>query len=352
MSPGIIRALIKKDLTLFMSNRFYMLVTLVGMIFYIGIYFVLPSNVDEKLSLAMHAPVVPQAFAQLAGQEGVEVQYYADREALRQVVSDGEYQVGIALPVDVMDTWAAGGKPEILIYYSSGAPVEIRDAIVALVKELAYVQTGQTLNFNTTQEVLGSDMMGAQITLRDRMRPMLAVFILLVEIMTLASLISIEIEQGTARALFVTPMRVSEFFIAKGVMGVGLALGQSILFMALVNGFSHQPLIILTALAVGSVMVVGLGFLLASIARDLMSVMGWGMLLFIVLAIPGFGTVIPGLLSGWAKVIPSYFLIDTVTRTVNYGAGWAEIGSNLAIVIAFTAVVVLGGMVALKRRYQ
>jgi ABC-2 type transport system permease protein len=329
-----------------------MLITLVGMVFYIGIYFVLPSDVDETLSLAIHAPVVPPAFAQMAGQEGVEVEYFPSREALRQAVLDSEFQVGIALQADVMDVWAAGGKPEILIFYSSGAPVEIRDAIVTLVKELAYVQTGQALNFETTQEVLGPDMLGAQITLRDRMRPMLAVFILLVEIMTLASLISIEIEQGTARALFVTPMRVSELFIAKGVMGVGLALGQSILFMALVNGFNHQPLIILTALVVGSTMVVGLGFLLASVARDLMAVMGWGMLLFIILAIPGFGAVIPGLLSDWARVIPSYFLIDTVTRTVNYGAGWADIGTNLAILTGFTAVVVWGGMVALKRRYQ
>jgi hypothetical protein len=352
MSAAVIRALIKKDFTLFMSNRFYMLITLVGMVFYIGIYFVLPTGVDEKLSLAMHAPVVPPAFAQMVGQEGVEAEYFPSREALKQAVLDGRYQVGIALPADVMDIWAAGRKPEILIYYSSGAPVEIRDAIVTLVKELAYVQTGQALNFETTQEVLGPDMMGDQITLRDRMRPMLAVFILLVEIMTLASLISIEIEEGTVRALLVTPMRVSELFIAKGVMGVGLALGQSILFMALVNGFSHQPLIILTALVLGSVMVVGLGFLLASVARDLMSVMGWGMLLFIILAIPGFGTVVPGLLSGWARLIPSYFLIDTITRTVNYGAGWADVGTNLAILSGFTAVVVWGGMAALKRRYQ
>ena len=352
MSAGIIRALIKKDFTLFMSNRFYMLVTLVGMVFYIGIYFILPQDVDEQLSLAMHASVVPPAFAQMAGQEGVEVEYFFSREALRQAVLNSEYQVGIALPEDVMDIWAAGGKPQIIIYYASGAPQEIRDAIVTLVKELSYLQTGQALNFDTTQEVLGPDMIGSQITLRDRMRPMLAVFILLIEIMTLASLISIEIEQGTARALFATPMRVSELFIAKGVMGVGLALGQCILFMALVNGFSHQPLIILTALLVGSAMVVGLGFLVASVARDMMAVMGWGMLLFIIMAIPGFGTVIPGLLSDWARIIPSYFLIDTITRTVNYGAGWADVGTNLAILSGFTLVVVLGGMAALKRRYQ
>lgn len=352
MNARIIKALLKKDFALFMSNRFYMLITIVGIIFYIGVYFVLPSKVDEKLSLAMCAPIIPPAFTQLTNQEGVGIKYFPNEDDLKQAVLDGDYQVAISLPANIMDTWTAGGKPEITVYYASTAPTEIRDAIVTLVKELSYAQTGQALNFNTTQEIIGPDMLGAQIALRDRMRPLLAVFILLVEILTLASLISVEIEQGTARALFVTPMRISELFIAKGVMGVGLALGQSILFMVLVGGFNHQPLIILTTLLLGSVMVVGTGFLLASVARDVMAVTGWGMLIFIIFAIPGFGTVVPGLLSEWAKVIPSYYLTDTVSRIVNYGTGWADVGTNLAILTGFTVLVIWGGMVALRRRYQ
>jgi hypothetical protein len=83
-----------------------------------------------------------------------------------------------------------------------------------------------------------------------------------------------------------------------------------------------------------------------------MAVTGWGMLVLIILAIPGFGAVIPGLLSDWAKVIPSYYLTDTVSRVVNYGAGWAEVGVNLAVLTGFTALAVGGGMTALRRRYQ
>jgi ABC-type multidrug transport system permease subunit len=184
------------------------------------------------------------------------------------------------------------------------------------------------------------------------MRPLLAVFILLVEIMTLASLISVEIEQGTARALMVTPMRVPDLFIAKGVLGVGLAFGQAIVFMALVGGFGHQPLIMLTTLVISSIMVVGTGFLLASLARDVTTVTGWGALILILLAIPGFGTVIPGLLSDWAKVIPSYYITDTVSRVANYGAGWAAVWTNLVILAGFTVAVVWAGMLTLRRRYR
>jgi ABC-2 type transport system permease protein len=352
MNTRVIKALLRKDFTLFMSNRFYMLITIIGLVFYVGIYFILPSQLDEKLSLAMYAPVVPPAFTQLMSHEGADVEFFPSEAALKQAVLDGDYQVAIALPADIVDVWSAGGKPKITVYYASTSPPEVSAAIVALVKELSYAQTGQALNFDTTEEVIGPDMLGAQIALRDRMRPLLAVFILLVEILTLASLISVEIEQGTARALLVTPLRVSDLFVAKGVLGVGLALGQAILFMALVGGFSHQPLIILTALVIGSAMVVGTGFLLASLARDVMAVTGWGMLILILFAVPGFGTAIPGLISDWARVIPSYYLTDTVSRVVNYGAGWGDVGINMAILAGFTAVVILVGMATLRRRYQ
>ncbi len=352
MRGRIIKALLKKDMSLFVSNRFYLLITVLGIVFYVAIYFILPSGVDERLSLAMYAPTLPPAFSQLTTQDAADIELFQSEEALKEAVLDGDYQAAIALPADIMEVWAEGGKPQITVYYSATAPPEASAAIVSLVKELSYIQTGQALNFKTTEEVLGPDMLGAQIALRDRMRPMLAIFILLTEILALASLIAVEIQQGTARALLVTTVRASDLFLAKGILGVGLALAQAAFFMALVGGFSHQPLIILTTLIIGSLMVVGLGFLVASFSRDIMSVTGWGMLILILLAIPGFGAVVPGLLSDWTKAIPSYYLTDTVSRVANYGAGWGDIGTNLAILAGFTALVFWAGVVVLRRRYQ
>jgi ABC-2 type transport system permease protein len=352
MNTRIIKALLKKDVKLFISNRFYFILTAVGLIFYVGAYFILPSKVDEKLSLAMYAPVMPPAFEQILKQEGAEVNLLPSEAALKQAILDGDYQAAIALPPDIMDTWKAGSKPKISVYYSSTAPPALSTAMVILVKELSYAQTGQSLNFVTDIETLGTDTIGAKIALRDRIRPLLAVFLLLFEVLTLASLISVEIEQGTARALLVTPMRVSDLFIAKGILGISLALGQALIFMAIVGGFSQQPLIMLTTLLIGSMMVVGIGFLLASVARDVMAVTGWGMLILILFSIPGFGNAIPGLLSDWAKVIPSFYLTDTVNRIANYGAGWSDVAVNLIVLTGFTVVFLLGGMFVLRRRYQ
>ena len=60
----------------------------------------------------------------------------------------------------------------------------------------------------------------------------------------------------------------------------------------------------------------------------------------IILAIPGFGTVISGLVSDWARVIPSYYLTDTVNRVANYGAGWGDVDVNLAILAVISALVI------------
>lgn len=183
------------------------------------------------------------------------------------------------------------------------------------------------------------------------MRPLMAAFILLLEIMALASLISVEIEQGTARALLVTSMRPADLYAAKAVIGMTTALVQVFLFMAVVGGFSRQPLIILVALVIGSAMAIGIGFLLAALARDVMAVTGWGVLIFVVLAIPGIGALMPGLLSGWAKVIPSYFLTDTLSRVADYGAGWGDVAGNLLVLAGVTAVTVSLGVFALRRRF-
>jgi len=352
MNPRIIKALLKKDLTLFTSNRFYMLITIVGMIFYVGIYFMLPSTIDEKFDLAMYAPETSSTFSRLSNQDGLNVEYYPDEAKLKQAVLDHKVQAGIALPSNIMEIWAAGNIPLITVYYASDTAIEIRDAVVTLIKEISYEQTGQSLKFDTQQEILGTDMVGDQLTLRDRMRPFLAVFILLVEILSLASLISTEIEQGTARALLCTPMQVGDMFAAKGILGIGLALVQAVLFMIIVHGFDNQPVVVLVTLLLSSIMVVGIGFLLASAARDVTAVTSWGMLIFIIFAIPGFGIIVPGILSDWVKVIPSYYLTDTVNRVINYGAGWHDIWFNMVVLICFTALVVWGGMAALRRRYR
>jgi ABC-2 type transport system permease protein len=168
----------------------------------------------------------------------------------------------------------------------------------------------------------------------------------------LASLISTEVEQNTVRALLVTPLKLRHLFTAKAVLGIGLAFIQVMLFMIVVGGLSQEPLTMILVLFIGSILITGLGFLVAAIARDTMGITSWGMITVIIFFIPALGGMIPGLLSGWARVLPSYHLVDAVSRLSNYSAGFNDISGHLLIMLGWSTIFGVSGILALGRRYR
>jgi len=352
MNKDAIKTLVKKDFFLFMRNKLYGMMTIFGIVAYLVIYLLMPGTVDEELELALYAPVVPPVFEQMMVREGIVIDEFQTEEALITAIEEKEYTAGIVLPVDIMEQFAAGQKPEITVYYPLGSLEEIQDAVTALIRELAYIQTGQPLMITVSAEILGPDMLGEQIPIKDRMMPLFAILIVLTEAMGLAALITEEVETGTARALLVTPMKVQDLFMGKAVFGIGFAFVQAVLFVTLVGGLSVQPLIMLTTLMLGAIMITGFAFLIASVSKGAMSVLGWSVVAMVILMIPAFGIMIPGTITSWGKLIPSYYLVDTVHQAANLGAGWGDIGTNLLILTMVNIVIFFGGIVALRRKLQ
>jgi len=351
MNLRIIGALISKDFSLFFRNRFFALMTPVGLIAYLVMYFMMPSSVNESLRLGLYAPATLPAFGQIQ-EEGLEIEAVGSEEALREAVTEGKYVAGVAIPADIMERLTQGQKPQINVYFASDTPGELKDAVGLVVRELAYAQIGQPLAIEVSEKILGRDMLGMQIPPRDRLRPLLVVLLIMLETLGLATLISEEVERRTIQALLVTPMTVKDLFAAKGTVGVILAFGQAALFMAIVGGIGRQPLIVLAVLMLGAVLVTGIGFLMASLAKDMMSVMAWGVVAFVILLIPSVSVLFPGTTTGWVKAIPSYYLVDTIHRAANFGSGWGDVWPNLAMLMGFGLVIVWIGIMALRRRFR
>jgi ABC-2 type transport system permease protein len=352
MNFGVIKALVAKDFALFFRNRFYSLITVLGIITYLIIYFVMPSSVDEELEIGLYAPVLPPVFEVIQQGEGIEFELYDSDEALKEAITDGAHIAGVTLPADIMEKFASGLKPVVTLYFPAYAPDEIKDTIETMIRELAYLQTGQTLAIEVSAEILGPDLLGEQIPIRDRMRLMLAIVLIMFEMMGLASLISEEVEHDTIRALLVTPMSVRDFFTAKLIMGTSLAFVQGALFMAIVGGLNSQPFIVLTALLLGSILFTGSGFLIASLAKDMLTSMGWGITIFLIYSIPAFGVIFPGTVTDWVRAIPTYYLTNTIHQASNFNAGWSGIWTDLLILLAFIIVIVWGGIMALRRKFR
>ncbi|NPV08341.1 MAG: ABC transporter permease [Anaerolineae bacterium] len=347
----MVLTVVAKDLNLYFRNRFFAFITVLGLVFYIAAYFLMPRTVDEELTMAIYAPVMPPALAEALAEEGVVLDSQPSEEALRAAVASGQYQVGVVLPPDMTEQIAAGRRPTVQLYFTADLPPEFGEVYIMFVRELAFLIGGEPLNIETQEEVLGPDMAGQQVPPRDRMLPLLAVFVLMMETLGMASLISSEVEAGTLQALLVTPLTVPGLFLGKLITGTGLAFVQTVLLMAVTGGLMREPLLILVTLLLGAVMVTGLAFLVASVARDFMSVIGWGILVVVLLAIPGISVLLPGLVSGWIRLLPSHYLVDAVRRVVNFGAGWGEVASSLVLLAASAAVFVGVGMASLRRRF-
>jgi len=352
MNLRILVALVQKDISLYFKNRFFALITVIGLVFYSGVFFLMPKSVEENLPVGWYAPSLPEAFTTRLQGEGLELTLYSSEEALRTAVLDGDEPIGIALPEDFGSQLARGEAPRAVLYLRSDLADELRGAALLLMEELGFMLAGQPLNIEIEEVVLGQDMAGQQIAPRQRMLPILVVLILMMEAMGLAALVSAEIETGTLRALLVTDLTVVGLFVSKGVTGILMAFFQVLLLLVITGGLQQEPVLILTVLLLGAFLVTGISFLIAAASRDLMSVFGWGMLAMIGLAIPSFNLLLPGLATDWIKGIPSYYLVDTIHQVMNFGAGWEQARTNLLVLLAFSAFFFGLGIVTLRRKLQ
>ncbi len=88
MNLRIIGALVSKDSPLFFRNRLFTLVTVLGLVAYLFIYFVMPSSVNENLEIGLYAPVMPPVFEQIQ-EEGLQIQMVESEELLKEGVPEG-----------------------------------------------------------------------------------------------------------------------------------------------------------------------------------------------------------------------------------------------------------------------
>jgi ABC-2 type transport system permease protein len=102
----------------------------------------------------------------------------------------------------------------------------------------------------------------------------------------------------------------------------------------------------------GAMMVAGIGMITGSAGKDFMGTLMYGMIFMLLLAIPAFAVLFPGMASTWVKILPSYGIVEGMVRTTIYGKGWAESVPYLAH-IAFWDTIILGsGLLVLKKKVE
>ena len=313
----MIGTLVVNDIKLFFRHRFFAIVTALGLVAYLTIYFLLPNQMDERLGMAFFIEdrEIP-LYQRLVDDPGDYTIFDSEAEMLTALEETGDFFVGLSLPAELTAAAARGEQVELNAYYAPGVPAEAKQIFHDVLVLYANTVNPETLaslaRYNDTKVVLGNDMTGAPLSMRDRFAPLLLMMIVVIEVFGLATLLNRDIDNGTARALVTGPLRLHQFFVGKALMGLVLAFGQVLLLSAVMGILGTAPLLLLTTLLLGSLLMVGLGFFIAAISKDSTSVMGWTIVFIIPMVFPGFSVLLPGLSTGWMELIPSYLLSWTL----------------------------------------
>ncbi len=352
----IIGAIITKDLVAFTRDRFFVAMTVLAIVFYIVFFWVLPSSVDETIEIGVTGPIESLFLGDFGGDNGVAMTGYANRADLMGAVEDGsEVVAGLAFPESFFDDVATGKRATVEVIVGTGLPPEIEQALTGMVGEIAFALAGSPLpveQLDPQQVVLGVDRTGDQIPLREQMRPLLAVLVLLVESLALAALVAEEIRAKTVQAVLVTPARLTDFLASKAIMGTLLAFSQVVLIMAAIRALDPNPALLLTAALLGSIMVTGIGLIAGSSGGDFMQVLFIGMAFLIPLMIPALAVLFPGSAATWVQIIPSYPLSTIIVDVSSFGAGWADVAGRLVLLAGWCLALLAIGVEILRRKVQ
>jgi ABC-2 type transport system permease protein len=277
----------------------------------------------------------------------------AARERVAAPWGDTRVLVGLAFPEGFALRLAAGAPTTVRVYLDAEVPPELQGAMTSAVRELAFTLSGAALPVTLPELdeiVLGVDRSGAQVPLRERMRPMLAFFVLLTESLALASLVASEVGSRTLTALLVTPARTSDVVLAKGLVGTILGFSQAFVLLVVTRSLGVQPGVVLTATLLAAVLMAGFALLAGAAGRDFMTTLFLGVLFLLPLTIPAFSLLFPGSASTWVQAMPSYGIIQALVGASAYGQGFAELAGYLAGGAAWAAAALLVGGLALAGR--
>jgi ABC-2 type transport system permease protein len=362
---GIIAAIVRKDLVEFSRDRLWMILTPLALVMFAVVFWLLPDTVEETITVGIYPPALAWALERLGEDEsgGLRAVGFDSEEELaaavagerRVLIGDREYPlaIGLAFSDGFLLRMATGRETTVRVYLNASVPPEIRNAMTSAVREIAFMVSGAGLPVSelaADEVVLGTDRAGAQVPLRERMRPMLAFFVLITEALALASLIASEVSSRTMTALLVTPARTADVLAAKGVMGTALAFSQAFILLLVTRSLDGSVLPLLAAVLLGALLVSGVAMFTGAAGKDFMGTLFYGVLFLIPMMVPAFALLFPGTALAWVQVLPSYGIIQAMVGASVYGQGFAELAPYFAVAAFWVAALFAMGWLTLQRK--
>ena len=295
MKASCIKAITRKDAVAAMRNKLMLFAVIFSVIFAV-IYYVLPSTVEETFDVALYDGSSSQLFPPVSEleMEGIHIVFFTSGEEFEKAVEEEDYIAGIALPENFDSQLLSGKQPTITLYFKSDVPESVRTSIEYFIQmAIEYVALGeQPIDIET--EMLGEDMAGEHIPLREQSVPFFIVMALMMEMWTISTLIVEESAFGTMRAVLVTPASPSDVIMAKGAIGIIYSFFVAVSILILTQSVRGNLPVLFLGIFLGAAMAVSMGLFLGSLTKDILGSYIYVGVPLLILILPGMFIFVPG----------------------------------------------------------
>lgn len=304
---------------------------------------------DARLAIVDEGSSQLTAEARLV--DGIEVDVLDDISRLRRGVEDHNYDAGIVLPADFDTRLRAGEQPELQFLVSGQSLASNRLILAVTTLDLVRDVADQTPPVEVVVTTVGDE---DYVPIGDRLLPLIVVYAVVIAGLFLpaASLLD-EREKRTLDAVLVTPTRMHDVLLGKGILGVILGLGMGLVTLALNRAFGGRPFDMVVFLLIGGIMLAEVGLMLGSWARDsntlFSAIKGGGILVMA----PVIFNIFPDLPQWIAQLFPTYYFLQPIyeiaTTGTSLGDHWLELLVGLAVCVALLPGVIAVGRVAERK---
>ncbi|MDI6843041.1 MAG: ABC transporter permease [Anaerosomatales bacterium] len=348
MSPRLVTTILKKDFSLGPRSAVFLWALVLPLAITLILQVAFGSLFQPKPRLGVVDEGGSQVARDVRAMEGIRVREYEDAEALRAAVEANDVDAGIVLPRGFDEAVKAGERPELTFWISGESYASNRIVLAVTTIDLLRALEGKEPPVEVRVESIGE----AGLPISVRLVPVIVFYALVMAgLFVPGSSLVEEKEQGTLKALLVTPARTADVLLAKWLLGIVLASVMSVVTLVLNGALGSNWPEVLVVVFVAAMLSSALGIVIGAFAPDSQTmfgiVKGSGILLFAPVAF----YVFPDWPQWIAKLFPLYWIIEPIWRVAVLGGHLSEVLTELAVALGITAA--LGALAwSLGKRMQ
>lgn len=263
--------------------------------------FVVPENFETNLSIYLHLDVDDAMYTEIMGTLGDnstdEITVVDSRESLEEAMAENRSSVGLSIYRENDQT--------VYNFVLQGYEEEKFKNIIKTTVETAFANEmfGDTDNITITTLNQGVEKLSDRINMIPIILTMNVSFM---GLFIIASYIFLDKEEGTIRALAVTPNRMWEYLLGKmGVLLVSGVISGFLLMIVMVGtkaNYLHFTILLISTSLFGS----ALGLFVSSFFDTMTKAMGWLFMIIIIFALAATSYFTPSFSPMIIKFLPSY----------------------------------------------